>query len=705
MSTKQTLVIAEKPSVAKSIAAVLNATNRKDGYLEGSGFLVSWCVGHLVELADASTYEERYGKWSLADLPILPEHWRYVITPDTKKQFDTLKQLMGRADVESLVCATDAGREGELIFRLVYEQAKCKKPVKRLWISSMEDSAIREGFEHLRPSADYDNLYRAALCRARADWLVGINATRLFSCLYHRTLNIGRVMTPTLALIVQREADIDAFKPTPFYTVTLGLSDFTVTGERLTDKAQAEVVQAACMAADAATVKSVERKEKTEKPPTLYDLTTLQREANRLLGFTAQQTLDYLQSLYEKKLATYPRTDSRYLTSDMAQSLPVLVNTVAKAMPFASGVAVYCNPAQVINDAKVSDHHAIIPTQGVKDADLSGLPAGERSLLSLIAARLLCAVGQPYAYAETAVLVECAGYEFKAKGRAVLNPGFKELDGRYRDTLKNKPEPDKEKETKALPVLAEGQSCEVVTAGIKEGKTTPPAHFTEDSLLAAMETAGAGEMPEDAERKGLGTPATRAGILEKLIKVGFLERKKVKKTTHLMPTHEGVALITVLPEQIQSPSMTAEWEHQLKEIERGEASPEAFLCEISAMLKDLTSHYEAVKDAAVLFPSKKESLGKCPRCGGSVVELKKGFVCENRDCGFAIWKESKFFTAKKKKPTAAFVTELLASGRARLSGCYSEKSGKTYDAVVVLDDDGGKYVNFKLEFASGGKSK
>lgn len=705
MSTKQTLVIAEKPSVAKSIAAVLNATNRKDGYLEGSGFLVSWCVGHLVELADASTYEERYGKWSLADLPILPEHWRYVITPDTKKQFDTLKQLMGRADVESLVCATDAGREGELIFRLVYEQAKCKKPVKRLWISSMEDSAIREGFEHLRPSADYDNLYRAALCRARADWLVGINATRLFSCLYHRTLNIGRVMTPTLALIVQREADIDAFKPTPFYTVTLGLSDFTVTGERLTDKAQAEVVQAACMAADAATVKSVERKEKTEKPPTLYDLTTLQREANRLLGFTAQQTLDYLQSLYEKKLATYPRTDSRYLTSDMAQSLPVLVNTVAKAMPFASGVAVYCNPAQVINDAKVSDHHAIIPTQGVKDADLSGLPAGERSLLSLIAARLLCAVGQPYAYAETAVLVECAGYEFKAKGRAVLNPGFKELDGRYRDTLKNKPEPDKEKEAKALPVLAEGQSCEVVTAGIKEGKTTPPAHFTEDSLLAAMETAGAGEMPEDAERKGLGTPATRAGILEKLIKVGFLERKKVKKTTHLMPTHEGVALITVLPEQIQSPSMTAEWEHQLKEIERGEASPEAFLCEISAMLKDLTSHYEAVKDAAVLFPSKKESLGKCPRCGGSVVELKKGFVCENRDCGFAIWKESKFFTAKKKKPTAAFVTELLASGRARLSGCYSEKSGKTYDAVVVLGDDGGKYVNFKLEFASGGKSK
>lgn len=703
MSTQQTLVIAEKPSVAKSIAAVLGAKSRRDGYLEGGGYLVSWCVGHLVELADAATYEERYAKWSLNDLPILPERWSYVITPGTKKQFSILKQLMEREDVASLVCATDAGREGELIFRLVYEQAKCKKPVKRLWISSMEDSAIREGFENLRPSGDYDNLYRAALCRARADWLVGINATRLFSCLYNRTLNIGRVMTPTLALIVKREADIDAFQPTPFYTVTLGLSDFAATGERLTDKAQAEAVQAACMAADAAVIKSVEKKEKTEKPPALYDLTTLQREANRLLGFTAQQTLDYLQSLYEKKLATYPRTDSRYLTSDMAQGLPVLVNAVAKTMPFASGTAIRCNPAQVINDAKVSDHHAIIPTLSVKDADLPGLPAGERSLLSLIAARLLCAVGQPYAYAETAVLVECAGYEFKAKGRAVLHPGFKELDGRYRDTLKNKPEPDKEKEVKALPVLAEGQSFEVVTAGIKEGKTSPPAHFTEDSLLSAMETAGAGEMPEDAERKGLGTPATRAGILEKLIKVGFLERKKVKKATHLMPTHEGVALITVLPEQIQSPSMTAEWEHQLKEIERGEASPEAFLQDISAMLKDLTHHYEAVKDANVLFPDNRESLGKCPRCGGAVLEQKKGFFCENRSCGFAIWKDSKFFASKKKKPTAAFVTEILASGRARLSGCYSEKTGKTYDAVVVLNDTGGKYVNFKLEFEGGSK--
>lgn len=697
------LVIAEKPSMAKSIAVVLGANSRKDGYLEGSGFLVSWCVGHLVELADASAYGENYAKWTLADLPILPEHWAYTILPDSRKQFDTLKKLMERTDVASLVCATDAGREGELIFRLVYEQANCKKPVERLWISSMEDSAIRDGFAHLKPSADYDQLYEAALCRAQADWLVGINATRLFSILYHRTLNIGRVMTPTLALIVQREVAIDAFKPTPFYTVTVELPAFTAASERITDKTQAEALQAACLTAAHATVKSVERKEKAEKPPALYDLTTLQREANRLLGFTAQQTLDYLQSLYEKKLATYPRTDSRYLTSDMAGSLPMLVNNTAETMPFAEKLTIRCNSAQVIDDSKVSDHHAIIPTQSIRETDLSALPAGELALLQLICARLLCAVGQPHAYAETSVVVECAGQEFKAKGRAILNPGWRELDGRYKDTLKNKPDP--EKEAKALPILSEGDILSVVTAAVKEGKTSPPAHFTEDTLLSAMETAGAGEMPEDAERKGLGTPATRAGILEKLIKVGFVERKKVKKATHLMPTHEGVALITVLPNQIQSPSMTAEWEHRLKEIEHGGAEPDAFLSEIAAMLTELTGRYEAVKDAAVLFPSDKESLGKCPRCGASVVEISKGFVCENRDCGFAIWKENKFFTAKKKKLTKALVTELLSTGRARLTGCYSEKTGKTYDATVVLDDTGGKYVSFKLEFDAAGPKR
>lgn len=698
------LVIAEKPSVAKSIAAVLGAKAQKDGYLEGNGYLISWCVGHLVELADASAYGEQYAKWNLADLPILPEKWKYAVSPGTKKQFDTLKQLMDRDDVEMLVCATDAGREGELIFRLVYEQTRCKKPMERLWISSMEDSAIKEGFARLRPSADYDNLYRAALCRARADWLVGINATRLFSCLYNHTLNIGRVMTPTLALIVKREAEISAFKPTPFYTVTLALPGFTAAGERLTDEAQAKKIMETCAAAEAATVKTVERKEKTEKPPALYDLTTLQREANRMLGFTAQQTLDYLQSLYEKKLTTYPRTDSRYLTSDMENSLPVLVNMTAKVMPFAAGIEISCNPGQVINDRKVTDHHAIIPTQGIKDADLSSLPAGERSLLQLVSARLLCAVAQPHRLTETTVLMECAGYGFQAKGRTVLHMGFQELDGRYRETLKNKTEADREKEAKTLPLLEEGQELEVISAAVKEGKTSPPGHFTEDTLLSTMETAGAGEMPEDAERKGLGTPATRAGILEKLIKVGFVERKKVKKAVHLMPTREGTALIAVLPEPIQSPSMTAEWEHQLKEIEKGNAKPETFLEQIRLMLSELVQHHEIVENAADLFPSNRESIGKCPRCGGPVVEIKKGFVCDNRDCGFALWKESRFFTAKKKKLTKELAASLLTTGRVKLTGCYSEKTGKTYDAVVVLDDDGGQFVNFKLEF-EGGKKK
>lgn len=701
------LVIAEKPSVAKSIAAVLGANKRRDGYLESSSYLVSWCVGHLVELADAAAYEERYGKWNLADLPILPERWQHTVLPGTKKQFDTLKTLMNRADVDGIICATDAGREGELIFRLVYEQAGCKKPVERLWISSMEESAIREGFQRLKPGADYDRLYQSALCRSQADWLVGINATRLISLLYQKTLNVGRVMTPTLALIVQREAEIGAFTSTPFYNVTVALTDFTVTSERMEDKAQAETLQDACIGADAATVKTVDRKEKSEKAPALYDLTTLQREANRLLGYTAQQTLDYAQSLYEKKLLTYPRTDSRYLTEDMAEGLPVLLNRVAKKLGIHPGFDVLSHFGQVINNAKVSDHHAIIPTGSVFDADLDALPKGEKSVLELVANRLLCAASRPYEYAETTVVVECAGHDFTAKGRAVLSPGWKEIDSKYRATLKTAPESEKDAEAKALPIISEGQQFEVVVAAVKEGKTSPPKHFTEDGILAAMETAGQRDatpnsrlraQDDDPDRRGLGTPATRAGILEKLIKIGFVERKRAKKATHLLPTPIGVALVTVLPEQIQSPSMTAEWEHQLKQIERGELEAAVFMDGIAAMLRELVQTYEPVKDAAVLFPSDRESIGKCPRCGGAVAELQKGFVCENRYCGFAIWKNSKFFAAKKKAVTKTLVAALLMDGRAKLPGCHSEKTGKTYDAVVVLDDDGGKYVNFKLEF-------
>ena len=695
------LVIAEKPSVAQSLSAVIGATARKDGYLEGNGWRVSWCVGHLAGLADADVYNPDYAKWRYDDLPILPEHWQMVVGKDKKKQFAVLKQLMNAPDVTEVVNACDAGREGELIFRSVYELAGCSKPMKRLWISSMEDSAIREGFANLRPGADYDGLRQAALCRAKADWLVGINATRLFSVLYHRTLNIGRVMSPTLALIVQREAEIDTFKPVPFYTVVLELPGFSVSGERMADKAAAEQLKAACQSADV-TVKKVECRDKSEKPPALYDLTTLQRDANRLLGYTAQQTLDYLQNLYEKKLCTYPRTDSRYLTSDMAEGLPVLVNLVANAMPFRKGIAISCDAAQVINDKKVTDHHAVIPTRNLQNADLSGLPVGEKAVLELVSLRLLCAVAQPYTFAETAVVVECAGAEFTAKGKTVKRPGWRALDATYRSALKNA-EPDKENEDKTLsdggrlPELSEGQTLPLSSSAVKEGKTGPPKHFTEDTLLSAMETAGSKEMPDDAERKGLGTPATRAGILEKLVSTGFLERKKSKKAVQLMPSKDAVSLITVLPEQLQSPLLTAEWEHRLSEIERGEMSPEDFMGGICAMLRELVGTYQVIKGTEYLFTPPREVVGKCPRCGGDVAELQKGFFCQTESCKFAIWKNNKWWAMKKKQPTKALVTALLKDGRARITGCYSEKTGKTYDATVVLEDDG-RYANFKLEF-------
>ena len=689
------LVIAEKPSVAQSLSAVLGATTRKDGYLEGNGWRVSWCVGHLAGLADADAYNPDYAKWRYDDLPILPEHWQMVVGADKKKQFDILKKLMNAPDVTEVVNACDAGREGELIFRSVYDLAGCQKPMKRLWISSMEDSAIREGFEHLRSGADYDGLYQAALCRAKADWLVGINATRLFSVLYHRTLNIGRVMSPTLALIVQREAEIDAFKPVPFYTVALDLPGFTAASARMDKKADAEQLKSACQGGTV-TVKQVERRDKSEKPPALYDLTTLQRDANRLLGFTAQQTLDYLQNLYEKKLCTYPRTDSRYLTSDMAEGLPVLVNLVANAMPFRKGIAISCDAAAVINDKKVTDHHAVIPTRNIRDADLSALPAGERAVLELVALRLLCAVAPPHTYAEMSIAVECAGAEFTAKGRTVKQSGWRSLDAAYCASMKNV-ESDDNSEDKALPELAEGQKLPVAGAAVKEGKTTPPKHFTEDTLLSAMETAGKEDMPEDAERKGLGTPATRAGILEKLVSTGFLERKKSKKTVQLMPSKDAVSLITVLPEQLQSPLLTAEWEYRLGEIERGELNPEDFMDGIAAMLKELVETYQVIKGTEYLFSPPREVVGKCPRCGGEVAELQKGFFCQDESCNFAIWKNNKWWSMKKKQPTKAIVAALLNNGRTRVTGLYSEKSGKTYDATVVLEDTG-QYVNFKLEF-------
>ena len=675
------LVVCEKPSVARSIAAVLGAGRREDGFLSGGGYLVSWCFGHLAELSDADAYDEKYGKWRREDLPILPKSWQYTVARDKQKQMNTLRALMHREDVCEVINACDAGREGELIFRTAYNLNNCRKRVKRLWISSMEDAALLDGFDNLRDGAEYDNLYASALCRSKADWLVGINATRLFSVMYHRTLNVGRVVSPTLALLVQREAEINAFQPESFYTVHLDFDGFSAAGGRMKEQAEAERLAGDCNSKTAA-VTSVVQTEKTEKAPALYDLTVLQRDANRLLGYTAQQTLDYLQSLYEKKLCTYPRTDSRYLTDDMESGVNALALCCAGICGTEPPAAVYSG--QVCSSKNVSDHHAVVPTMAAGETDLEALPAGEREILRLVSRQVLMAVSAPFVYLETEARLDCGGNAFSAKGKTILNMGWRAYT-------------EKGKQDNTLPELSEGQSLPVSSCAVKEGKTTPPKHFTEDTLLSAMEVAGAKEMPEDAERKGLGTPATRAAILEKLVATGFVERKKSKKTASLIPTHAGISLITVLPEQLQSPLMTAEWEHRLKEIERGEEFPETFMQGIRDMVCELVKTYKTVLGADVLFPSGRAVVGKCPRCGSDVTESKKGYFCERRSCKFGLWRDNRFLAAKKISLTKKMASSLLAQGRAYASGIYSEKTGKTYDAFIVLEDDGAR-SSYKLDF-------
>ena len=688
-------VVTEKNSVARSIAAVLGASEKKKGYLEGNGYWVSWCVGHLVELAAPSEYDEKYAKWRTEDLPILPVNWQFSVIESTKAQFNVLRTLMNDARVTSIICATDAGREGELIFRLVYALCGCTKPVERLWISSLEDAAIAEGFRNLRPASEYDSLYHAALCRAQADWLVGINATRLFSTRYHQLLNIGRVMTPTLALLVEREAQIQAFRSTPFYTVQLDCGSLRAISERLTERAEAERIAALCDGKEARIIK-LEQKERLEQPPRLYDLTSLQRDANRLLGYTAQQTLDYAQSLYEKKLASYPRTDSRYLTSHMENSTRMLVEQTVKVLPLRKDGMFSCNVDQIIDNGKVTDHHALIPTARIAGYDLLSLPVGERSLLTLLMVRLLCAVGTPCRIHETAVILECEGVSFSVKGKQIMDMGWKAMGKTCRTALNSAPV--EEISAQELPPLNDQMTFLPVKAFVQEGKTSPPKSYTEATLLSAMENAGAEETPNDAERKGLGTPATRAGIIEKLVKTGQIERKKGKKGYVLLPTQKGVSLITVLPEELQSPLLTAEWEHKLKQIEKGELESTLFLQEITEMVQGLVQNSHPVPESSVLFTEKTKSIGVCPRCGSAVVERPKGFLCSNRDCRFALWRQNPFFAAKKKELTAAIASALLKEGRVFVKGLYSPKTGKTYDAAIVLDDSGGQYVNFKLEF-------
>ena len=683
------LVIAEKPSVARSIAAVIGADEKQNGYWQGGGYLVSWCIGHLVSFAEAGQYDEKYCKWKYEDLPILPQLWQFIVPDEKKQQFEVLRALLNRPDVDSVTAATDAGREGELIFRFVYQMAGCTKPVKRLWISSMEDAAIREGFANLRPDSDYDALYQSALCRAKADWLVGINATRLFSVLYHKTLTVGRVQTPTLKMLVDRDAKILRFQKEKYYTVGIQSGSLKADSGRIASMDEANTLKSTC-AGTSAICTSIKRERKAEQPPKLYDLTTLQREANRLFGFTAKQTLDYAQQLYEKKLLTYPRTDSQYLTEDMGQTAQHLASDLLGLLPFAQGLDLTPEVGRILNSKKVSDHHAIIPTSEFVKQGFTGLAESECKLLNLVCSKLLCAIAAPHEYETVTAVFSCAGNEFTAKGKTVLVPGWKEIDQRFRSTLKADTE---EEVLNTLPELAEGQSFSV-TANVSEHFTSPPKAYTEDTLLSAMERAGAEDMPEATERKGLGTPATRAAILEKLVQMGFVQRKGKQ----LVPTKDGINLAVVLPESLTSPALTAEWENRLTEISKGNADPDDFMAEIEAQVRQLVKTYSCISaDKQNLFQSERVIIGKCPRCGENVYEGKKNFYCGNRGCQFVMWKNDRFFEQRKKAFTPKIAAALLKNGKTKVMGLYSEKTGKTYDATVLLADTGGKYVNYRVE--------
>lgn len=685
------LVIAEKPSVGAAIGKVLGASSRKDGYLEGNNYIVSWCVGHLVGLADASSYDERFAKWRYSDLPIVPEEWLFEVPKDKQKQFKVLRDLMRDKRVTELVCATDAGREGELIFRLVYKKAGCTKPFKRLWISSLEDSAIREGFAHLRDSGDYDRLYEAALARSKADWIVGINGTRLFSTLYHKKLVVGRVQTPTLAMLVDREGKISTFHKEKYFNVHISKDNLTADLEKVKTEEEAKAVAAACDKKQAV-VSSLKKETKTVNPPRLYDLTTLQREANRYYGFTAQQALDLVQSLYEKKLLTYPRTDSQFITEDMESTARQVIGIVSRKLPLFGGITHEPDIGRITNNAKVADHHAIIPTVQLEKQDLGELSESEQKIIRLVAMRLLSATGEKHIYDETSVTLTCEGYEFGAKGKTVVQDGWKAIERRFKETLKSK---EKDEPERSLPSLDEKDILSSVDASVTEHYTSPPKPYTEDSLLSAMETAGNAEFDDDTEKKGLGTPATRAGIIEKLVNGGFVERKGKS----LVPTKDGNNLVCVLPEQITSPSMTAEWENTLMQIECGKADADKFLSGIVGMTSELVKAYPFLSDAeANRFDTGRESIGKCPRCGSPVYVGKGNYYCSNKECSFCMWEDNKFFTSKKKKLTKKIAAELLDKGWCRVTGLYTPKRPQLYDAVIRLDDTGGKYVSFKMEF-------
>ena len=687
------LVICEKPSVGAAVAVALGVREKKDGYIEGNGYVISWCIGHLVGLAEAAAYGEQYRKWSYDSLPILPQEWQYTVAADKGKQFKILKDLMQRSDVSEVVNACDAGREGELIFRFVYHQAGCKKPFTRLWISSMETDAIKSGFDNLKDGRRYDALYHSALCRAKADWLIGINATRLFSCLYGKTLNVGRVQTPTLKMLVDRDAAITGFQKETYYHVRLTLPGAEAASAKICAADEASRLKAACEAS-AAVCTSLVKEKKTIAPPKLFDLTSLQREANRIYGYTAKQTLDLAQALYEKKLLTYPRTDSNYLTDDMGDTAASIVSLLCGKLPFMASAAYEQSISRVLNSKKVSDHHAIIPTMELAKTDLTTLPESERNILILTGARLLMATAEPHVYEAVTAVFSCADHEFTAKGKAVIAAGWKEIERLYRATLKKKPDSDDENELVLdVPDFSEGQTFENPAAKVTEHDTTPPKPHNEASLLSAMERAGNEDTDPDAERRGLGTPATRAAVIEKLVKGGFVERKGKQ----LLPTKDGTNLVCVLPDSLTSPQLTAAWENNLTQIAKGNADPDTFMQAIETMAQELVKTYASVLgEKPELFKTEKTELGKCPRCKSPVYEGKKNYYCSNRDCSFTMWKNDRFFEERKTVFTPKIAAALLKSGKAKVKKLYSVKTGKTYDGTVLLADTGGKYVNYKV---------
>lgn len=683
------LIICEKPSVAASIAATLGIETKKDGYMESADFLVSWCIGHLAELSQPSFYGKCYEKWSLEALPILPETWQLTVSKDKEKQFSVLKTLLFRSDVTEVINACDSGREGELIFRFVMEKAGCKKPVKRLWISSMEENAIRKGFESLKDGADYDSLYRSALCRAKADWLVGINATRLFSLLYNHTLNVGRVQSPTLKMLADRSEAIMSFKKEKYYHVRLALGDAEAVGEKLSDKEAAEKIAKTCKGKTAVCTSLISEK-KEALPPKLFDLTALQKEANRIFGYTAKQTLDLAQSLYEKKLLTYPRTDSNYLTDDMKETADKVILMLLSKLSFMQSIEFTPEITGLLNSKKVSDHHAIIPTMEFQKTELSLLPESERNILFLAGARLLMASAASHIYETVTATFSCENHTFTAKGKTMISSGWKEIEALFLMSLKEKPEKENEKE---LSAFCEGESFESFPIKVTEHDTLPPKAYTESTLLSSMERAGNKETTEEAERKGLGTPATRAGIIEKIIKAGFVTRKGKQ----LIPTKDGMNLISVLPETLTSPLLTAEWENELSRIAKGEADADSFMEKIEALTKDLVENADTEKVKAELFRQEKTAIGLCPRCQSPVYEGKKNYYCSNRDCRFSMWKNDRFFEDRKITFTPKIAKALLKDKTVKVKGIYSHKTGKTYDGNVILCDTGDKYVNYRIE--------